>query len=89
MALTKDTQAEIVKKHRTHDGDTGSPQVQVALISARMDVLSSHFKTHEKDYHSRRGLMKMVGKRRRLLNYLHKQDPKAYKKLIDDLQIRK
>lgn len=89
MALTQESQKEIQAKFRTHEKDTGSPQVQVAVLSARLDYLNEHFKTHEKDYHSRRGLMKMVGQRRRLLNYLHKKDPESYKKLIDDLKIRK
>lgn len=89
MALTNEMLKKIQSKYRTHEKDTGSPQVQVAVLSARLDYLNEHFKTHEKDYHSRRGLMKMVGQRRRLLNYLHRQDPTSYKKLIDDLKIRK
>lgn len=89
MGLTLAAQGQIKSKFRTHEKDTGSPQIQVAFLSARLDYLNDHFKTHEKDYHSRRGLMKMVGKRRRLLNYLHRKDPVSYKKLIDDLKIRK
>jgi small subunit ribosomal protein S15 len=81
--------AELVKKFRTHEKDTGSPEVQVALLTERIAHLTEHFKTHKKDFHSRRGLLKLVGQRRRLLNYLKSKDVARYKKLIDSLGIRK
>ncbi len=80
---------QVVEKFRTHEKDTGSPEVQVALLSERIGELTEHFKTHKKDHHSRRGLLKMVGQRRRLLDYLRLKDPNRYKKLIDGLGIRK
>jgi small subunit ribosomal protein S15 len=89
MALLKDRKAEIVGKFRTHEGDTGSPEVQIALLSERITYLTEHFKTHAKDHHSRRGLLKLVGQRRRLLDYLKSRDQNRYKKVIDDLGIRK
>lgn len=81
--------AALVSQFRQHDKDTGSPEVQVALLSERITHLTDHFKTHKKDHHSRRGLLKMVGQRRRLLDYLKGKDPKRYKQLIDGLGIRK
>ena len=89
MALTTAQTAEIVKKYATKQGDTGSPQVQVALLTAKLTYLNEHFKANSKDHHSRTGLMKMVSKRRRLLDYLHRSDGPAYKTLIADLGIRK
>lgn len=89
MALTTAQTADLVKKYATHDGDTGSPQVQVALLTAKLSYLNDHFKGHPKDHHSRTGLMKMVGQRRRLLDYLHRTDAGSYRKLIADLGIRK
>lgn len=89
MALTTAQTADIIKKHGTQAGDTGSPQAQVALLTARLTYLNDHFKANPKDHHSRTGLMKMVGQRRRLLDYLHRRDAVAYKKLITDLGIRK
>jgi small subunit ribosomal protein S15 len=80
---------ELVTKFRTHEKDTGSPEVQVALLSERINELTEHFKTHKKDFHSRRGLLKMVSQRRRLLDYLKSKDLNRYKKLIDTLGIRK
>lgn len=80
---------ELVTKFRTHEKDTGSPEVQVALLSERINHLTEHFKTHKKDHHSRRGLLKLVGQRRRLLDYLKGKDLNRYKKLIDTLGIRK
>jgi len=80
---------QIIKKFQTHESDTASPQVQVALLTARVNHLTSHFQTHVKDHHSRRGLLKIVGRRRRLLDYLHRENPDAYLKLIADLNIRK
>jgi len=80
---------DVVSKYRTHDRDTGSPEVQVALLTERILYLTEHFKTHKKDHHSRRGLLKLVGQRRRLLDYLKTKDSMRYKKLIDGLGIRK
>ena len=80
---------ELVTKFRTHEKDTGSPEVQVALLSERIAELTEHFKSHKKDHHSRRGLLKMVSQRRRLLDYLKSKDLNRYKKLIDSLGIRK
>ncbi|MFL5357814.1 30S ribosomal protein S15 [Archangium sp.] len=88
-ALHQDRKAEVVSKYRTHDSDTGSPEVQVALLSERITMLTEHFKTHKKDHHSRRGLLKLVGQRRRLLDYLKSKDANRYKKLIEGLGIRK
>jgi small subunit ribosomal protein S15 len=81
--------AQIIEKHKRHPGDTGSPEVQVALLTKRIDYLQEHFKTHKKDHHSRRGLLMMVGQRRRLLEYLRNADGARYKALIDDLGLRK
>ncbi len=80
---------EIIKKFATHEGDTGSPEVQIALISDRITYLTDHFKTHAKDHHSRRGLLKLVGQRRSLLQYLMKKDITRYRTLIQELGIRK
>ena len=79
----------LVEKFRTHPTDTGSPEVQVALLTERIHYLTEHFKTHKKDHHSRRGLLKLVGQRRRLLDYLRTKDTNRYKKLIEGLGIRK
>ncbi len=89
MAQTAQTKAEIVSKFAQSEGDTGSPQVQVALLTDRINGLTEHFKTHPKDHHSRRGLLKMVSRRRTLLDYLKRRDVEAYKKLIDALNLRK
>ena len=80
---------DIIEKYRTHDSDTGSPEVQIAILSERIGELTEHFKTHKKDHHSRRGLLKLVGQRRRLLDYLKTKDGSRYKKLIEGLGIRK
>ena len=80
---------EIIGKFKTHDKDTGSPEVQVALLSDRINHLTEHFKTHAKDFHSRRGLLKLVGQRRRLLDYLKKKDLSRYRGLIKELGIRR
>ena len=80
---------EIVKEYRQHASDTGSPAVQVALLSARIGHLTEHFKSHVKDHHSRRGLLKLVGQRRRLLDYLRRRDFNRYKSLIERLGLRK
>jgi small subunit ribosomal protein S15 len=79
----------IVRDYRTHDGDTGSPEVQVALLTARIGYLTDHFKTNAKDHHSRRGLLKLVSRRRRLLDYLKNESPERYQKLIERLGLRK
>jgi small subunit ribosomal protein S15 len=89
LTVEIERKAELVARYRTHETDTGSPEVQVALISERINQLTDHFKTHKKDHHSRRGLLKLVGQRRRLLDYLKKKDTTRYKKLIDGLGIRK
>lgn len=80
---------DIISQFRTHDSDTGSPEVQIALLSNRITYLTDHFKTHAKDHHSRRGLLKLVGRRRRLLDYLKKIDVERYRTIIDKLGIRK
>lgn len=89
MGLTKDRKTEIIGSYRTHDSDTGSPEVQVALLSERINYLTEHFKTHAKDHHSRRGLLVLVGQRRRLLDYLKRTDAQRYAELIRRLGIRK
>ena len=89
MALNKDQKQEVIKKFATEKGDTGSPEVQVALLSFQMDKLVEHLKEHKKDNHSRRGLLAMIAKRRRLLTYLHKKDEDRYKKLIKELKLDK
>ena len=89
MALAAVKKAEVVKKHQRAPKDTGSPEVQIALLSERISYLTEHFRVHAKDHHSRRGLLKLVGKRRRLLDYLKGQDVERYRKLIKDLGIRK
>ena len=81
--------SEIIKEYRRSESDTGSSEVQVALLSARIKELTEHFKTHKKDHHSRRGLLKLVGQRRRLLDYLKKKDDESYRKLISRLGLRK
>ena len=89
MALTKDKKTALIGSYRTHDADTGSPEVQVAILSERIAYLTEHFKSHAKDHHSRRGLLKLVGQRRRLLDYLKSKDLNRYRKLIEGLGIRK
>jgi small subunit ribosomal protein S15 len=89
MAVTREDKETIIAKHAQHDGDTGSPEVQVALLTARITTLTDHLKTHKKDHHSRRGLLKMVGQRRRLLNYLQGRDLERYRALIKELELRK
>ena len=89
MALTKDRKTELIKSFETHDKDTGSPEVQIAILSERITYLTEHFKVHAKDHHSRRGLLKMVGQRRRLLNYLKRTEIKRYREIIERLGIRK
>jgi small subunit ribosomal protein S15 len=89
MALVQEKKTELVQRFKRHESDTGSPEVQVALLSERITYLTEHFKTHKKDHHSRRGLLKLVGQRRRLLDYLRTVDQSRYKTLIDQLGIRK
>ena len=89
MALTKDKKTDLISSYRTHDQDTGSPEVQVALLSERINYLTEHFKTHAKDHHSRRGLLKLVGQRRRLLDYLKSKDSERFAELIKRLGLRK
>jgi small subunit ribosomal protein S15 len=89
MAVLQERTREIVQANRRHDTDTGSPEVQVALLTNRIMYLTEHFKTHRKDHHSRRGLLKLVGQRRRLLDYLKRSDFPRYKAVIDRLGIRK
>ncbi|HTP52644.1 MAG TPA: 30S ribosomal protein S15 [Anaeromyxobacteraceae bacterium] len=89
MALVTEKKTELVQKYRRHDSDTGSPEVQVALLTERITYLTDHFKTHKKDHHSRRGLLKLVGQRRRLLDYLRQVDQNRYRQLIDQLGLRK
>jgi small subunit ribosomal protein S15 len=89
LALTKDRKTALIGTYKTHDGDTGSPEVQVAILSERINYLTEHFKSHAKDHHSRRGLLMLVGRRRRLLDYLKTKDAQRYADLIKRLNIRK
>jgi len=87
--LNTNTKKKVIEKFKTGDSDTGSPEVQVALLSKRIDELSSHLNNHKKDNHSRRGLIGMVAQRRKLLNYLQKKDTKRYNKVVKDLGLKK
>ncbi|MGZ5440684.1 MAG: 30S ribosomal protein S15 [Thermoanaerobaculia bacterium] len=89
MSTTKEQKSNLINQYRVHDADTGSPEVQIALLSNRISYLTEHFKTHAKDHHSRRGLLKLVGRRRRLLDYLKQIDVERYRSIIDKLGIRK
>ena len=89
MSFSKAQKTSVITGNRTHETDTGSPEVQVALLSERINYLTEHFKSHAKDHHSRRGLMKMVGQRRRLLDYVKSKDTDRYRGLIERLGIRK
>jgi len=89
VVLTPEVKKEIIDEFKLHENDTGSPEVQIALLSNRIKYLTDHFKVHKKDHHSRRGLLKLVGQRRRLLNYLKKRDVKKYRSVIKELGIRK
>ena len=89
MSLTTSRKAEVIKAYATKAGDTGSPEVQVALLSERINTLTEHFKAHVKDNHSRRGLLKMVSQRRQLLDYIKRGDEARYKELIERLNIRR
>ncbi len=87
--LDKDAKSAIIEKFKTHEGDTGSPEVQIAILTAKISYLTEHLKEHKKDHHSRRGLLKMVGHRRRLLNYLRNKDIDRYRNLINELGLRR
>jgi small subunit ribosomal protein S15 len=89
VALAKEAKIDIIGNYKTHDTDTGSPEVQVALLTQRINELTEHFKTHVKDNHSRRGLLKLVQQRRHLLDYLRRQDVERYRELISRLGLRK
>lgn len=89
MVLNTEKKKGVIDNYQTHEGDTGSPEVQIALLSERITYLTEHFKVHAKDHHSRRGLLKLVGQRRRLLNYLKRKDADRYKALIERLGLRK
>ncbi|HOE78541.1 MAG TPA: 30S ribosomal protein S15 [Smithellaceae bacterium] len=87
--LTSEKRKALIEDYRIHDKDTGSPEVQIALLSARIEYLTEHFKSHQKDHHSRRGLLKLVGQRRRLLNYIRDNDVERYRNIIKRLGLRK
>ncbi len=89
MALDPERKRQLIEEFRVHERDTGSPEVQVAILTERINTLSEHLKVHKKDLHSRYGLMKMVSRRRKLLDYLKEQDPERYKRLIERLGLRK
>ncbi len=89
MALNQERKREIIDQYRIHDTDTGSPEVQVAILTERINYLTEHLRVHKKDRHSRRGLLKMVGRRRALLDYLKKTDIQRYRVIIDQLGLRK
>lgn len=89
MSLSVERKSEIVKEFATKEGDTGSPEVQIALLTERINGLSDHFKSHKKDNHSRRGLLKMVSKRRQLLDYVKSRDEARYQKIIERLELRR
>ena len=89
MAMTKDAKETIIAKHAKHDGDTGSPEVQIALLTARIETLTEHLKTHKKDHHSRRGLLQKASRRRKLLEYLKREDLAKYNDQLQKLNLRK
>ncbi len=89
MVLTRESKSSVIDQHKTHPTDTGSPEVQIAILSERINYLTDHFKAHKKDHSSRRGLLKMVGHRRRLLDYLKSKDVERYRGVIQKLGIRK
>jgi len=89
VVLSAERKKSVIDGYRTHEGDTGSPEVQIALLSERINYLTEHFKVHGKDHHSRRGLLKLVGQRRHLLNYLKRKDTERYRALIERLGLRK
>ena len=87
--MLKDTKQQIITTYATHEGDTGSPEVQIAILTSRINTLTEHLKANKKDHHSRRGMLKMVGHRRNLLNYLQKKDINRYRAIIEKLGLRK
>ena len=89
MALLKDAKTDLIHQYRQHDQDTGSPEVQIAILTNRIGYLTDHFKLHKKDHHSRRGLLQLVGRRRRLLDYLRRIDQGRYRSMLERLKIRK
>jgi len=89
MNLSKEEKAKIIEEFRIHEGDTGSPEVQIAILTYRINKLNEHLKVHKKDHHSRRGLLKMVGQRRGLQNYLEKTDIERYRNLVEKLGLRR
>ncbi|MBO1003761.1 30S ribosomal protein S15 [Pseudogracilibacillus auburnensis] len=89
MAISKERKTEIINEFKVHDNDTGSPEVQIAILTDEINNLNEHLRTHKKDHHSRRGLLKMVGKRRNLLNYLRKSDVARYREVIQKLGLRR
>jgi small subunit ribosomal protein S15 len=89
LAFDPAVKKEIIEKYQIHDRDTGSPEVQIALLTERINYLTEHLKIHKKDHHSRRGLLKMVGQRRALLNYLKKSDPNRYRTILEKLGLRR
>ncbi len=89
MSLTNEVKSSIINEHRIHSNDTGSPEVQIAILTERINHLTEHLKLHSKDFHSRRGLLKMVGKRRGLLNYLKDKEPERYRNIVTKLGLRK
>lgn len=89
MVLTSDNKQAVIERFKLHDSDTGSPEVQVALLSHRIDYLTEHLKVHKKDHHSRRGLLMMVGRRRRLLNYVKNKNVQRYRTIIETLGLRR
>ena len=88
MPLAKDARTQVIDEYKTHEGDTGSPEVQIALLSARINQLTEHLRSHKKDFHSTRGMMMLIGKRRRLMNYLRQTDIERYRSLMGRLGIR-
>ncbi|KAB2335465.1 30S ribosomal protein S15 [Cytobacillus gottheilii] len=89
MAITKERKNELIAEYKTHESDTGSPEVQIAVLTEEINNLNDHLRTHKKDHHSRRGLLKMVGKRRNLLTYLRNKDVQRYRVLINKLGLRR
>jgi small subunit ribosomal protein S15 len=89
MPLEPGAKQRVISQFRTHDSDTGSSEVQIALLSQRIEYLTEHFKTHKKDHHSRRGLLKLVGQRRRLLDYLKRSDVERYRQVVSSLKLRR
>ncbi|NLY89098.1 MAG: 30S ribosomal protein S15 [Firmicutes bacterium] len=89
MALSQESKQQLIEKYRINENDTGSPEVQIAILTERINHLTEHLKVHKKDFHSRRGLLKMVGQRRGLLNYLQKKDIQRYRAIVESLGLRK